>query len=199
MTVTARRLPLAVAALLALVLVGCDAVAGPTPPAVAQACTPLDLAGPDGRPVDISGAWSGNDGGVYYIKQIDSCVWWSGLSDFEGQVPGQEWVMTFRGTLGSDGVLHGEFVDVKGTNPGSGTMTIRIRAEEREGVVVTELHREASTGHTIGVTFWQRRTIEPTEPAEPTEPTEVPTPADTPLPSESPAGDETPPITLPPG
>jgi hypothetical protein len=199
---------LAVLLAASLVVLACDGPAAPTPVAGGD-CAPIELLGPDGRAIDISGAWSANDGGVYYIKQIDSCVWWSGLSDFEGQEAGDEWVMAFRGTLDSSGILHGVFVDVKGTNPGTGTMTIRVQTQDVDGVLVTELHREASTGHTIGVTFWQRR-ASPSAPD--TEPTELPTPAETALPDDSPPGspeptgeaapspDEgAPALTLPPG
>jgi hypothetical protein len=93
-------------------------------------------------------------------------VWWSGLSNFDGQYPGQEWIMTFKGTMNSDGQINGDFVDVKSTNPGSGTMTIEARIDQVNGTGVVQLYRTASTGHEIGVTFWQRS-------AEPT-PTEVP-------------------------
>ena len=118
-------------------------------------CPPVQRSGPDGQPVDISGTWSGNDGGVYYIKQIGTCVWWSGLSNFDGQYPGQEWVMTYRGTMNEDGVISGDFVDVKSTNPGSGTITIEARIDQVNGQGVIQLYRTASTGHAIGVTFWQ--------------------------------------------
>lgn len=118
-------------------------------------CPPVQRSGPDGLPVDLSGAWSGNDGGLYYIKQIGSCVWWSGLSNFDGQYPGEEWIMTFRGTMNEDGLINGDFVDVKSTNPGSGTMTIEPRIEQVDGASVIQLYRTASTGHEIGVTFWQ--------------------------------------------
>jgi hypothetical protein len=160
------RIAVAIVALLAVSVAGCsgEAVQSATPSgsSVSTAgCTPVELRGPDGRQIDLSGTWSGNDGGRYYIKQIDSCVWWSALSNFPSQSLGDEWIMAFRGTLGADGRIVGDFVDVKGTNPGSGTMTIRVQAEERSGQVVVELYREQVTGHQIGVTFWERTTPDP--------------------------------------
>lgn len=204
---TNRRLPLAAtASLLAAILAGAcgaDPAASPAteaPPSgdpAGAVCTPVEVAGPDGRQIDLSGTWSGNDGGRYYIKQIDSCVWWAGLSDFANQALGEEWIMTFRGTLNADGVVSGDFVDVKGTNPGSGTMAIRVAAEQRDGQVVVELHREQVTGHQIGVTFWQRSTADATP-----SPAATTTPDDTgaSTPSEPPTEpDDTPPtVTLPP-
>jgi hypothetical protein len=142
-------------------------------------CPPVQVSGPDGQPLDLSGPWSGNDGGLYYIKQIGSCVWWSGLSNFvdQGQYPGQEWIMTFKGTMNSDGQITGDFVDVKSTNPGSGTITIEARIDQVNGTGVVQLYRTAATGHEIGVTFWQRVA----EPA----PTEVPVVTTIPSPAPS--------------
>ena len=203
----ARWLGLVLAAVL---FAACDGTSVPTVPGVpatgaagGASCQPVELRGPGGRQLDLSGTWSGNDGGRYYIKQIDSCVWWSGLSAFEGQSLGDEWIMTFRGTLNGDGVIVGDFVDVKGTNPGSGTMTIRVQAEERDGLVVVELYREQVTGHQIGVTFWQRTSADPL-------PTPVSAPTDdgaAPTEGASPTGEVTdspppattaPAVTLPP-
>jgi hypothetical protein len=136
-----------------LMLSACGSEATP-----AGACPPVQVSGPDGQPLDLSGTWSGNDGGLYYVKQIDSCVWWSGMSNFveQGQYPGQEWIMTFRGTMNGDGVISGDFVDVKSSNPGSGMMTIEARIDQVEGQGVVNLYRTAATGHAIGVTFWRR-------------------------------------------
>jgi hypothetical protein len=167
--------------LIALMLVACG---GETPqPSGAAACPPVAVSGPDGQPLDLSGTWSGNDGGLYYIKQVDSCVWWSGVSNFveQGQFPGQEWIMVFRGSMNDGGVINGDFVDVKSTNPGTGTMTIEARIEQVEGVgPVVNLHRTAATGHEIGVTFWTR--VEEPVPTE--TPTDAP-PAETGAPETS--------------
>jgi hypothetical protein len=146
------------------VLVAACGGAAPSPSAAAgtEACTPVSVTGPDGQPIDLSGAWSGNDGGIYYMKQIDSCLWWSALSSFEGQPPGDAWVMTFKGQVRADKTIHGEFVDVKSNNPGSGTMTIQIDAQQSDSGVAVYLHRTETTGHEIGVTFWQRALTQPT-------------------------------------
>ncbi len=158
------------------VLLTLSACGGSGPQALGDAgCPPVQRSGPDGQPLDLSGAWSGNDGGIYYIKQIGTCVWWSGQSNFEGQYPGQEWIMAFRGTMNEDGVIKGDFVDVKSTNPGSGTMTIEAHIDQVNGTAVVQLYRTAATGHPIGVSFWQRAT----EPA-PTPPPSAPTNPNTP-------------------
>jgi hypothetical protein len=176
-----RLLPAATVAV--LLLAACSG--GNPQPSGDQACPPVQVSGPDQQPLDLSGVWSGNDGGLYYIKQIGSCIWWSGQSNFteQGQYPGQEWVMVFRGTMDADGHINGDFVDVKSSNPGSGTMAIDARIDQVNGQGVVQLYRTGSTGHEIGVTFWQRAT-EPTPTTEPI-PTEVP--ADTTAPTTAPS------------
>lgn len=189
--------------LLALTLLLAACGGGTPAPSGTGACAPIAVSGPDGQPLDLTGEWSGNDGGLYYIKQIDSCVWWSGLSNFvdQGQYPGQEWIMAFNGSINADGVINGDFVDVKSTNPGSGTMTIEARVDQVEGQgSVVNLYRTGSTGHEVGVTFWRRTTAPaptptPTETGAPTAapsdaataaPTEAPTAAPTTAPTETP-------------
>jgi hypothetical protein len=167
-----RLLPAAAVLLLA-------ACSGGGPPSGDAACPPVQVSGPDGQPLDLSGAWSGNDGGLYYIKQIGTCIWWSGLSNFadQGQYPGEEWIMAFRGSIDADGRINGDFVDVKSTNPGSGTMTIEARIDQVNGQGVVQLYRTGATGHPIGVTFWQRAT----------EPTPTPVPVVTTAPTGAPS------------
>ena len=40
---------------------------------------------------ELTGAWTGNDGGVYYIRHVGECVWWFGteVDDIEPGVTGQ--------------------------------------------------------------------------------------------------------------
>ena len=178
-----NRFRIALTATTAILLLAACSGGSPQPSGDA-ACPPVQVSGPDNQPLDLSGVWSGNDGGLYYIKQIGSCVWWSGVSNFteQGQYPGQEWIMTFRGTMDAEGRINGDFVDVKSSNPGSGTITIEARIDQVDGHGVVQLYRTGSTGHAIGVTFWQR-TTEPT----PTEPTPTEVPASTTAPTTAPS------------
>ncbi|MEO6349934.1 MAG: hypothetical protein ABIP53_04710 [Candidatus Limnocylindrales bacterium] len=119
-----------------------------------ETCPPITLLAPDGSPYDISGTWRGNDTGVYYVKQLDSCVWWSGMSDFEGQYPGEAWIMTFRGHVTETGRISGDFVDVKSTNPGTGTLTIDLRPDATSQIL--GMYKVDQTGHPVGVSTWKR-------------------------------------------
>ena len=40
---------------------------------------------------ELTGAWRGDEGGVYYIRQVGDCVWWFGteIDDIEPGVTGQ--------------------------------------------------------------------------------------------------------------
>ena len=51
---------------------GASAVA--TPPLAAIGCATEDPTGVGG----LTGAWQGNDSGVYYIRHVGDCVWWFG-------------------------------------------------------------------------------------------------------------------------
>jgi hypothetical protein len=80
--------------LLALAVAGCGSDA-PTPSAPAGSPTATPYAAVSGMAVtdlsvigcaaddpadvgELTGAWAGNDSGVYYIRQAGECVWWFG-------------------------------------------------------------------------------------------------------------------------
>jgi hypothetical protein len=78
--------------LLALVIGGCWSTAERSPvqtsatsspsPSIGSVLTDLSVIGCAGDdPADegeLTGAWSGNDSGTYYIRQVGDCVWWFG-------------------------------------------------------------------------------------------------------------------------
>ena len=50
---------------------------------------------------DLTGVWTGVDGGVYYLSQMGSSVWWNGISDWAGDAGGMgvEWTNVGHGTI----------------------------------------------------------------------------------------------------
>ena len=83
-----------VALLLALAVAGCG-TAAPTPPSGAGSPTATPSPASSGMAVtdlsvigcaaddpadegELTGAWGGNDSGMYYIRQVGDCVWWFG-------------------------------------------------------------------------------------------------------------------------
>jgi hypothetical protein len=80
---------LSVVLLVALINAGCGSTQKPSPspsPSASAgdgaAVTDLSVIGCAGDdPADegeLTGAWAGNDTGVYYIRQVGDCVWWFG-------------------------------------------------------------------------------------------------------------------------
>jgi hypothetical protein len=59
---------------------------------------------------ELTGAWSGSRGGVYYIRQVGDCVWWFGteLKDIEPGVTGQPGFANV-----ASGRLHGTQLDLE--------------------------------------------------------------------------------------
>ncbi len=141
---------LVVAAVLMLGLAGCGNGQG------ASGCERVELKGPNGEAIDLTGDWTGNDRGRYSLKQIDGCLWWVGLSDFPGEDPGETWSNVFRGRIGSDMRITGEFTDVRSADKTAGMLTLRVDAQEVEGETVVTLRRESVTGASFGGTYWER-------------------------------------------
>jgi hypothetical protein len=81
---------------LAVAIGGCGITSQSSPPESSRSSSPSPLASTgDGEAVtdlsvigcaredpgdqgELTGAWAGNDGGVYYIRQVGDCVWWFG-------------------------------------------------------------------------------------------------------------------------
>jgi hypothetical protein len=60
------------------------------------------------RPLaSLTGVWSSDDAGTYYVRQMDNTVWWLGLSVDEGRT----FANVFRGTL-QNGQISGNWMDI---------------------------------------------------------------------------------------
>jgi hypothetical protein len=71
---------------------------------------------------NLSGAWSCNDGGTYYIRQVGDQVWWYGQSADSGAT----WTNVFNGRI-RGGQIVGRWADVpKGRMMNAGSMTLEI-------------------------------------------------------------------------
>jgi hypothetical protein len=90
---------------------------------------------------DLSGAWMGDDGGVYYVRQRGNRIVWFGER-------GTSWANVFVGTIEGDRI-HGQWVDVPKTSSArSGELTL-ARPNHYQ------LHREGVTGG-FGGSNWER-------------------------------------------
>jgi RNA polymerase sigma-70 factor (ECF subfamily) len=130
----------------------------PTPdetvePQVAVVCDPtirrLDFAD-----LDLTGAWAGDDDGIYYIRQADNIIWWTGLSNRSGEPQdlGREWSNVGRGVIKED-VIAVSWADVpRGDILGNGTLSLKI--EPRYSGETFQLRKVAETGAGFGNTIW---------------------------------------------
>lgn len=92
---------------------------------------------------DMTGIWSCNDGGTYYVRQLGNNVWWYGESS-NGQ-----WSNIFHGALDGDW-LEGLWLDVpKGRDRDNGAMRLHIDS-------INEFHRDSKSGDDFGGSQWRR-------------------------------------------
>ncbi len=90
---------------------------------------PLEWVGRDFPvpPFDLTGGWSGDDGGWYFIRQLGRSVTWTGLHN-SGFHWGIEFANVFQGQISADDTtLSGEWADVpRGGTNNAGTISLRI-------------------------------------------------------------------------
>jgi hypothetical protein len=83
-------------------------------------------------PVDLTGVWTCNDRGTYFIRQIGNDVWWFGRgSDWANVYRGK---MTVGGTLGTTVFVIGEWADVPTpgiTASANGQLDLIVRSASR--------------------------------------------------------------------
>jgi len=72
---------------------------------------------------DLSGTWIGDDGGRYYLRQVDSNIYWYG----EREVSNPAWANVFYGKLSGDRI-EGRWADVpKGRTNSAGKLRLKIK------------------------------------------------------------------------
>ena len=107
---------------------------------------------------NLTGTYKADDGGVYYMQQSGSTLWWTGLSLDRELPPDYVWhrglyfTNVFRGIINSDNTVIGEWSDVsRGVTLNSGTLTVKIDSSAG----VTKLTKVTATGG-FGATTWTR-------------------------------------------
>ena len=126
-------------------------------PEIGGVCTPAPIKF-DPKAIDLTGAWAGDDGGIYYVRQLDKVVWWNGMSD-RARPPrtlGRDWNNVGRGEIKDDLTIVSDWADVpRGGINGFGTVTFKIGADASGNLQITKV-RETGTGR--GDTLWTRCT-----------------------------------------
>jgi hypothetical protein len=73
---------------------------------------------------DLTGVFSCNDGGTYYVRQVGNIVWWVGVSSDQGA----SWTNVYKGTISGSAVF-GTWSDVPaGGAQGWGIMNLVIHS-----------------------------------------------------------------------
>ncbi len=107
-------------------------------------------------PFDLTGTWSADDGGIYYVRQLGNTIWWAGLStdspqgqnDFQR---GLRFTNVFRGTIEGN-TIKGTWADIpRGQSVKSGTLTLSIASIGFPVGIVLE--RQSETGGFGGKTW----------------------------------------------
>ena len=89
---------------------------------------------------ELTGAWQGSEGGVYYIRQVGDCVWWFGteLKDIERGVTGQPGFANVASGRMDGNRIDVEFADVPlGNVLGGGGLTLVYDAKTDQ-LTITE-------------------------------------------------------------
>ncbi len=85
----------------------------------------IDVIAPVARGT-LTGIWSSDDQGTYYLRHIGNTIWWLGMSHGQGRT----FINVFHGMVvvdGSDAVIRGELVDMpRGTRRDATVLTVRM-------------------------------------------------------------------------
>jgi hypothetical protein len=122
------------------------APAGQAPELLAVVCEPAPTPfKPTG--FDLTGAWAGDDGGIYYLRQLGSVVWWNGMSGRDGSPLnlGRDWNNVARG------VITGFQIDVETADVARGganfnsTLVLKIQGDAKGNIQIVKT-REVEGG-----------------------------------------------------
>jgi hypothetical protein len=77
--------------------------------------------------IDLTGVWNCDDGGIYYVRQLGTTVWWYG--ELDPNAP--NWSNVMRGTI-SGNMINADWSDVpKGSVMQNGNLVLQIASNNR--------------------------------------------------------------------
>jgi hypothetical protein len=98
---------------------------------------------------DLTGKWSCDDDGTYYLRQVGKQIWWMG----ESKEGGTDWTNVFHGEIKGMKLI-GDWADVpRGGNLASGTLHLELQI--RDGNVV-EFRKKKQLSDDFGGCVWKR-------------------------------------------
>ncbi|BBO78005.1 hypothetical protein DSCW_54220 [Desulfosarcina widdelii] len=99
---------------------------------------------------NLTGSWSCNDGGTYYLRQIGRELHWYGEADYSGQ---PAWANVFSGSI-LDGRITGKWAAVpKGRSSGAGQLVLEVK---NQGTVLRSVE---NTGGFKGSRWVRKKTV----------------------------------------
>jgi hypothetical protein len=108
----------------------------------------------DAKKLDLTGPWAGDDGGIYYLRQVGKVVWWNGMSDRSARPAalGLGWNNVGRGEIKDDLTVAVQWADVpRGQILGDGTLTLKIEADGGGNI---QIRKTDETGTGFGNNVW---------------------------------------------
>ena len=118
-----------------------------TPTVAVYACPSRSLSWDGKSAVDLTGAWSGDDAGVYYIRQIGDVIWWAGISGLGEPLAlrGHDWTNVYLGKL-SGLTITGNYADVpQGGILDNGPVTMQLTKTADGGISLVRVTSDADT------------------------------------------------------
>ncbi|MFL5641606.1 MAG: hypothetical protein ACJ771_04625 [Chloroflexota bacterium] len=123
-------------------------------PVVGAVCEPQAIRFDPTETIDLTGAWAGDDGGVYYVRELGTVIWWNGMSsrDAAPTALGRNWNNVGRGEIQKDLSIQADWVDVpRGGIAGSGTVVFQIGPDAAGNLQIT---KTSETGTGRGDALW---------------------------------------------
>ena len=127
--------------------------ASPSPSAAVAVNCEKDPKGFDPKKFDLTGAWLGDDDGIYYLRQLGTIVWWNGMSERAGTPArlGRDFNNVARGEI-KDLAIAVDWADVpRGDILGGGTMNLKV-GDDGSGHI--QIVKVSETGSGFGNTLW---------------------------------------------
>jgi hypothetical protein len=118
-----------------------------TPTVVLFTCPSRSLSWDGKSAVDLNGAWSGDDDGVYYIRQTGNVIWWMGMSGLGEPLVrrGHDWTNVYLGEL-SGLTITGKYADVPhGVTLLDGPVTMQLTSTADGGISLVRVTLDSET------------------------------------------------------
>jgi hypothetical protein len=105
----------------------------------------------DPNNLDLTGAWAGDDGGIYYLRQLGSVLWWNGMSgrDDSPLDLGRDWNNVGRGVI-SGLQIDVEWSDVpRSESLGNGNLILNIQDDGTGNIQIVTVSEGGGFGNRV--------------------------------------------------